>query len=172
MKSKILTMAFIDGANLYRGIQSLGWELDYKRFRVWLHDKYGVTTAFIFIGLVPKYKALYTQLQQAGFVLVFKETTVDSDGVPKGNCDTELVLKAVSGYYEREYNTAVVVSSDGDYACLAQFLRDKKAFRSLLSPHKQCSFLLRKLNVPIVYLNTQRSILAQKEKAPDRDETL
>ncbi|MBU2579243.1 hypothetical protein KKA09_03985 [Patescibacteria group bacterium] len=33
--------AYIDGANLHRGIAGFGWTLDYARFRVWLSEKYG-----------------------------------------------------------------------------------------------------------------------------------
>lgn len=55
--------AYIDGANLHKGILSLGWKLDYKRFRVWLTERYGVCKAYLFIGLVPKYKDLYAYLQ-------------------------------------------------------------------------------------------------------------
>ena len=32
--------AFIDGANLHKGVNGLGWKLDYERFRVWLSEKY------------------------------------------------------------------------------------------------------------------------------------
>ena len=33
--------AYIDVANLHNGVNSLGWALDYRRFRVWLKEKYG-----------------------------------------------------------------------------------------------------------------------------------
>lgn len=29
-------IAYIDAANLHKGLANLGWRLDYKRFRVWL----------------------------------------------------------------------------------------------------------------------------------------
>ncbi len=174
MNKKANNYAYIDGANLHRGIASLGWELEYSRFRTWLGDKYGITRAYLFIGLVPKYKELYTRLQEAGFTLVFKETTRDGEGNVKGNCDAELVLATTRGYYEKEFQEAVLVSSDGDYACLVSFLKERGAFKTLLSPRDKCSFLLRKLDIPIVYLSTQRSNLevrAQKEKAPGADGT-
>lgn len=174
MKKQENNYAFVDGANLHRGIASLGWELDYSRFRTWLGDKYGITRAYLFIGLVPEYKELYTKLQEAGFTLIFKETTHDGDGNIKGNCDAELVLAATRGYYEKEFQEAVLVSSDGDYACLVSFLKDRSAFKALLSPRDKCSFLLRKLDIRIVYLSTQRSNIemrAIKEKAPGGDGT-
>lgn len=63
---------YIDGANLYNGINDAGWTLDYARFRVWLTEKYGVKKAYIFIGLIPKYNKLYTYLQESGFTLMLK----------------------------------------------------------------------------------------------------
>lgn len=163
---------YIDGANLYRGINSFGWNLDYARFRVWLSDKYKVSRAYIFIGLIPKYKDLYTYLQEAGFTLVFKEVVYDGDGRPKGNCDADLVLQAARDTYENKFDRAIIVSSDGDYASLVKFLKERGKLKIILSPHIKdfCSILLKRTNAPIAYLNDQRSILqAQKEKAPDGD---
>jgi len=51
MRLKENNFAYIDGANLYNGSNSLGWKLDYRRFRVWLKDKYSVERAYLFIGL-------------------------------------------------------------------------------------------------------------------------
>ena len=171
MKQPHNNFAYIDGANLHKGVMQLGWQLDYAKFRVWLKEKYGVSRAYLFLGLVPKYKNVYTSLQEAGFTLVFKETTYDNEGRVKGNCDADLVLKAAVDYYEKRFNKAILVSSDGDYACLAAFFKEKEVLRSLVSPSNKCSFLLRKINIPILYLDTQRRILknAQKEKAPGRD---
>ena len=106
--------AYIDGANLYKGIGSSGWALDYRKFRIWLSEKYGVKKAYIFLGLIPKYKELYTYLQEAGFVLIFKEVIYNTQGEPKGNCDADLVLQAARDTYENKYDKAILVSSDGD----------------------------------------------------------
>ena len=174
MVRKENNFAYIDGANLHRGIASFGWKLDYARFRVWLSEKYGVSRAYIFIGLIPKYKDLYTYLQEAGFMLVFKEVIYDGDGQPKGNCDADLLLQATRDTYENKFNGAVVVSSDGDYASLVKFLMERGRLKMILSPHTKdlCSILLKRTNVPIAYLNDQRSILQlKKEKAPDADKT-
>ncbi len=151
--------AYIDGSNLHKGVRDLGWKLDYHRFRVWLREKYGITRAYMFLGLVSKHKDLYTKLQEAGFTLVFKETTYDGEGNIKGNCDADLVLKAAIDYFEKNFGRVILVSSDGDYACLVKFFKEKKVFSSLISPSNKCSFLLRKLNVPLVYIDTQRNKL-------------
>jgi len=174
MKERKNNFAYIDGANLHTTITALGWTLDYARFRVWLTDKYHVSRAYVFIGLIPKYKDLYAYLQKSGFVLVFKEGVYDSIGKPKGNCDADLVLQAVCDTYENNFDKAIVVSSDGDYAGLVRFLQKKNKISAILSPAlpRRCSILLKKTNIPISYINDKRAILrAQKEKAPSEDET-
>jgi uncharacterized LabA/DUF88 family protein len=159
-------IAYIDGANLYKGIESLGWKLDYLRFRKWLTDKYQVKRSYLFIGLVPKFKDLYTYLQESGFTLIFKETTYDGSGKIKGNCDADLVLQVISDYYENNFGKAVIVASDGDYASLIDFLKDRKRIKILLSPadERKCSILLKRTNIPITYLRDKKSILENKNR--------
>lgn len=167
--------AYIDGANLYRGVESLGWKMDYRRFRIWLSEKYGVRTAYLFIGLIPKYKELYKHLQECGFTLVYKEVVYDGDGKPKGNCDADLVLNVTRDTYENKFDRAVIVSSDGDFAGLIMFLKERAKLLAILSPHPKdkCSILLKRTGAKIAYINDQRSRLGstQKEKAPDGDGT-
>lgn len=167
--------AYIDGANLHKALKELGWRLDYARFRVWLSEKYGVKRAYIFIGLIAKYKDLYTYLQESGFTLVFKEVVYDGSGKPKGNCDADFVLQAARDTFENNFEKAVIVTSDGDYAGLAKFLIEKNKLLVILSPsvERKCSILLKRTGTKIAYLNDQRSILgARNEKAPNRDKTL
>lgn len=174
MKKQENNFAYIDGANLYGGVESLGWKLDYRRFRVWLSEKYGVKAAYLFIGLIPKYKELYKYLQESGFTLIFKEVIYDGNGKPKGNCDADLVLQAACDTYENKFDTAVIVSSDGDYASLIKFLKEHEKLKVILSPHTKnlCSILIKRTGAPIAYLDNQKGILqTQKEKAPDEDGT-
>jgi len=53
MKKKLNNYAFIDGQNLYLAIQELGWKLDYKKFRIYLREKYAVDKAYMFMGFLP-----------------------------------------------------------------------------------------------------------------------
>ena len=161
MKSEAKIFAYIDGANLHQGIKSLGWELDYARFRIWLSDKYKVDRAYLFIGLIPKYSDLYKKLQEAGFTLVFKEVIYDADGKAKGNCDADLVTQAMRDSYEEMLKKAILVASDGDYSPLVKFWLEKNQMGVILSPaqHKKCSILLKRTGAKISYLNDQKNIL-------------
>lgn len=166
--------AYIDGANLHNALRELGWRLDYARFRIWLSEKYRVKRAYIFIGLISKYKDLYTYLQESGFTLVFKEVVYDGSGRPKGNCDADFVLQASRDTFENKFQKAVIVTSDGDYAGLVKFLQERDQLLVVLSPsiQRKCSILLKRTGARISYLNEQSSILrAQNEKAPKADRT-
>jgi uncharacterized LabA/DUF88 family protein len=159
---KLVTIAYIDAANLDKALRlTLLWELDYKKFRVWLSDKYKVERAYIFIGLIPKYKDLYTYLQECGFTLVFKDVLFDKRGKAKGNCDSDLLMQASADLYEGDLNKAVIVASDGDYAPLIKVLIVKNRLETILSPApvKNCSILLKRTGAPIAYINDQKSLL-------------
>lgn len=115
--------AFIDSQNLYLSIRALGWKLDFKRFRVYLRDKYMVSEAYLFLGYLQGNEPLYTELQQAGYICIFKPTLELRDGKIKGNVDAELVLHTMINY--ERFNKAVIVSGDGDFYCLVEYLKIK-----------------------------------------------
>jgi len=161
MKPDVHTIAYIDGANLYKGVQSLGWKLNYARFRVWLSDKYRVSRSYIFLGYIPKQKGLYTCLQESGFTLVFKDVIFDGHGKAKGNCDADLIVQAMRDSCDHIVQKAILVTSDGDYAPLLQYWLEKKQDCVVLSPAsaQKCSVLLKRTGIPIAYIGDQRSIL-------------
>jgi len=143
MISQEKNYAFIDAQNLNLGIQFLGWKVNYRRFRVYLREKYAVTKAYMFIGFLPENQNLYRVLQDDGFVLIFKPVLKNKDGSAKGNVDADLVLRAMIDFLD--YDKAVIVTSDGDFYCLVDYLRDMSKLKTVISPYYQtCSFLLRK----------------------------
>lgn len=134
--------AFIDGQNVHLGFRELGWKLDEHRFRVYLAEHYNVERAYYFIGFVPENQGLYSALQQRGYTLVFKPVTYRS-GKPKGNVDAELVLQAMIDY--TNYERAVIVTSDGDFACLVTYLHEQGKLERVLCPNRRgCSVLLKR----------------------------
>lgn len=135
--------AFVDAQNLYRGIESLGWKLDWKKFRIYLTDKYRVDTAMVFIGYIPSQQTLYAKLQKAGFILIFKPVIYDIVGNAKGNCDADLVLHTL--LEKDNFDKAVIVTSDGDFYSLVKHLYDNGKLAMVLSPYiKTCSKLLKR----------------------------
>ena len=157
--------AFIDAQNVHLGIKSLGWDLDWKKFRVYLKDKYNVTTAYIFIGFLGSNEPLYSMLQKAGFILVFKPIIFDSEGKAKGNCDADLILRTV--LEKDNYDKAIIVTSDGDFYSLVRYLYEQNKLLFVLSPYVQtCSKLLKKEAKEKIYSmdNLRKKIGREKNK--------
>ena len=164
MKTKENNFAFIDSQNLNLGIQSLGWKLNYKRFRIYLKEKYKVRKAFLFIGYVAGNESLYTFLQSKGYILIFKPTLYLPNGKVKGNVDAELVLHAMIEY--PNYDKAIIVSGDGDFHCLIDYLRKQNKLLKLIVPDwNNYSSLLRKFVSNIAFMNTLKEKL-KYEKTP------
>ncbi len=162
MKLKENNFAFIDGQNLNLGIQNLGWKLDLFRFRKYLSEKYSVTTAYYFIGYVPGNQPLYSELQKAGYVLVFKPTIPDNNGRVKGNIDADLVLQSMIDF--QNYDKAIIVSSDGDFYSLVKHLYQHNKLKFVMSPYtKTCSTLLKKeAKERVVFMDNLRKKLGYK----------
>lgn len=162
MKKKENNFAYIDGQNLNLGIQKLGWKLNYARFRKYLAEKYSVTTVYYFIGYMPGNQPLYSELQKAGYVLVFKPTIPDADGNVKGNIDADLVLQAMIDF--PGYDQVIIVSSDGDFYSLVKYLYQNNKLRFVMSPYiKTCSMLLKKeAKEKIIFMNNLRKKLEYK----------
>lgn len=173
MNKKENNYAFIDSQNLNLSIRALGWKLDFRRFFVYLREKYGVTKAFIFIGYVEGNNDLYTSLQKAGFICIFKPTLEYKDGTTKGNCDAELVLQTMIEY--PNYGRAVIVTGDGDFYCIVKYLIENEKLEALIIPNKfKFSALLRfKICRPFLrFMNALQEKLEYKKKRPHKDGTL
>ena len=147
------TNIYIDGNNLYRSAKELGFEIDYKKLKGWLRQKYNARNIYLFIGLVPERVKFYEHLQSCGYILIFKQTVSVGEKI-KGNCDAELVLKTVSDFYTKSFTSCVLITGDGDFGCLVEFLKDNHSIKTILSPDEnKCSILLRNKNIEIVFLN-------------------
>jgi uncharacterized LabA/DUF88 family protein len=179
--------AFIDSQNLNLSVQKLGWKMDWRRFRQFLADRYGVTKAFMFIGYIPENEAMYEQMHDLGFAIVLKPTfdmtrphpemmpegleqakngqnkPDDEDKKPvKGNIDAELVLWAMKEI--SNYDKAIIVSGDGDFYSLVEYLEEKKRLLHLLAPTGHYSSLYNKYDDYVVRLDQFRRELAYHDR--------
>ena len=153
--------AFIDSQNLNLGVKSAGWNLDFRKFRLYLKNKYEVEKAYLFIGQMTGQESLYDRLQNMGYHLIFKPTTeykVNGKTVVKGNVDAELVLYA-SAKVINDYDKAVIVTGDGDFYCLIEYLKEQNKLLHLMVPNNRFSKLLRKFAKDIVRINPLRQKL-------------
>lgn len=172
-KPKKPNYAFIDSQNLNVGVQKFGWKMDWKKFRKYLAEVHGVEKAYMFIGYVPEFEAMYEQLHESGYLVVLKPTfdmtrvrpeeKKDESGEKeerqtKGNVDADLVLWAMKEL--PNYHKAVIVSGDGDFYALIEYLDEQKKLLKLLAPNAHYSGLYNKYEQYVERLDTKRRELA------------
>ncbi|MBI2641603.1 NYN domain-containing protein [Candidatus Roizmanbacteria bacterium] len=161
---KQIIYAFIDSQNLNLGIRDQGWRLDFQRFRIYLKDKFNVVKAFLFIGFIPKNKKLYQFLKRCDYTLVFKpvvESHFKKVHKIKGNVDAELVLQSMIEYIR--YDKAIIITGDGDFYCLVNYLKLKNKLERLIIPNqRKYSQLLLPFKKDILFLNNMREKLGKK----------
>jgi hypothetical protein len=179
--------AFIDSQNLNLGVQKVGWKMDWRRFRQWLADKYGVTHAYMFIGYMSENESLYELMHEHGYLVVLKPTlevkprpdedaSKDSEEqkpIVKGNIDADLVLYAMKEY--KNYDKAVIVSGDGDFFGLIEYLSIQQKLLMLLTPNQRYSTLLKEFEEYIEGIDQHRNELAYHDRRytrkPSRSQT-
>ncbi len=170
---KEIIYAFIDSQNLNLSVQNditdpvsgkliyKGWKLDFKRFLVYLRDKYKVDKAFLFIGFVPGNGTLYKALQEYGYILIFKPTlefTKGKDKIIKGNVDAELILHTMIEL--TNFGKAIIITGDGDYSCLIEYLVTQNKLLHIFIPNRlRYSSLLRKYIKYFVFVNVLKAKL-------------
>ena len=133
--------AFIDGQNLRLGTFKTkpSWDVDLERFRIYLGQKYNVSKAYYFIGAYDlRYRNLYNALQEYGYILVFREHAESVLSKKKGNVDTDIVFAIMKSLVEKEkFDKVVLVSGDGDYWRMVDYLIQKRKFKKLLAPSRR-----------------------------------
>lgn len=153
----------------------MGWKMDWRKFRVFLQEKYNVEKAYMFIGYVPDNVDLYKQMKEAGYTVVLKPTVdmlmskeelAQESHVTKGNADAELVLYAMKEL--PFYDMAVIVSGDGDFYCIVEYLIKQEKFRALLTPNGHYSSLLEKFSSYLVNIDTSKRELVYEYLKKDR----
>ncbi len=147
--------AFIDAQNLFLGTTKArpSWKVDLARFRVYLKDKYQVEKAYYFVGAFnPARQNLYNALQEFGYVVVFREHAETSLSQKKGNVDTDIVFTVMKKLVEKEtINKIILVSGDGDYWRMVDYLISKGKFAKLLAPSKKAISSLYKQRTPDIF---------------------
>jgi uncharacterized LabA/DUF88 family protein len=175
------TYAFIDSQNLNLGIQRMGWKMDWRKFRQYLEDKHDVSHAYMFIGYMSENESLYEYMHELGYLVVLKPTVdvvsqveqqlpngKDRDGeekektIVKGNVDAELVLHAMKEM--PNYKQAIIVSGDGDFFSLAEYLQEQGKLACIMTPNWQYSTLLKPFERSIIRLDQMRKQLAYYDR--------
>src|SRR3989344_4096038 len=138
-EQQLINAAFIDGQNLHLGTREYGWSVDHSKLRVYLRDKYKITEAYYFLGFIKETEQdLYDRLQKCGYVLSFREHSSALIGRKKGNVDSDIIFSVMKKLVEKEpVGKIFIISGDGDYIKLVDFLVRRELFGKMLFPNKK-----------------------------------
>ena len=136
----VVNIAFIDGQNLHLGVRESQWDVNHSRFRIYLREKYSVEEAYYHLGYVDEsHQDLYDTLQRSGFIVKFREHNPQQVSKKKGNVDTDIVFEIMKCVIERgeKFDKILLVSGDGDYKKMVDYLIRKERFEKILFPNKR-----------------------------------
>lgn len=111
---------FIDGSNLFYAALQLGIEIDYTKLLCRLTEGSRLLRAFFYTGVErtnEKQQGFLLWMRRNGYRVIAKDLVQLPDGSKKANLDVEIAvdLMALVG----SYDTAIIVSGDGDLAYAA-----------------------------------------------------
>ncbi|MBN1690952.1 MAG: NYN domain-containing protein [Dehalococcoidia bacterium] len=149
--------AFIDGNNLHLSFVGLGVHLRYDKLLSYLRKRHNVTAAYYFIGRMPQNQHIYDALTSYGYTLKFRDVTKKGGkpvtcpvcgksfeidrGKTKCDCDADLVLQVMDEI--KNYDKAIIITSDGDFDNLVKKLITLNKLDMVLAPSQVgCSHLL------------------------------
>lgn len=116
---------FVDVQNIYYGAKdSFDGKIDFKKMltNVLKERKLVTANAYLIDSNVDN-KSFMSCLKQLGYELKIKDLKVRSDGTSKGNSDIELTIDALNVI--DKIDTVALISGDGDFVPLVEFLKSK-----------------------------------------------
>ncbi|MFM2428965.1 MAG: hypothetical protein RLZZ511_178 [Cyanobacteriota bacterium] len=108
---------FIDGSNLFYAALQLGIEIDYTKLLVRLTSGSRLLRSFFYTGVDrsnEKQQGFLLWMRRNGYRVISKDLVQLPDGSKKANLDVEIAVDMMS--LVGSYDTAVLVSGDGDLA--------------------------------------------------------
>jgi len=159
-------IAFIDGQNLYMGTRSSEepWEIDLSRLKIYLEQKYKACEVYYFLGYaLDSNQDLYESIQKSGMILKFRKHNSAMLGKKKGNVDSDIIFTIMKKLYKREsFDKVILISGDGDYKMLVDFLIEEVKFEKILFPNKKYASSLYKSLRPDYYDYLEQESIRRK----------
>lgn len=155
---------FIDGSNLFYAALQLGIEIDYTKLLLCLTGRSRLLRAFFYTGVDrsnEKQQGFLLWMRRNGYRVIAKDLVQLPDGSKKANLDVEIAVDLMS--LVGSYDTAVVVSGDGDLAYAADAVSYRGARIEVVSLRSMTSDSL--INVSDRYVDLD-SIKAEIQKQP------
>ena len=135
---------FLDNSNIFQGFRKYNIKADYEKLKNIITKGRKLQDIFLYEGVVypmnPKKKKWYEDLSEhSGYVIKTSFDKIALNDAIEKKIDIQIAIDMVSLAYENAYDTAVLVSGDGDFVPVLRKVKelDKKvelwAFRYSLA---------------------------------------
>jgi uncharacterized LabA/DUF88 family protein len=120
---------FVDAANIFYSQRTLKWHISYERLRDYFKSECDLRKMFVYVGSFPdeKQKKFLDMLEINNYIVRTKPVKKIrlAKGVYefKGNFDIELAMDMVDTI--NEYDTAILLSGDSDFAPIIDRIKEK-----------------------------------------------
>lgn len=148
-KSKIKktrVFAFIDATNIIYGASNSGWRMDFQKLIAYLKNRFNCTKIFYYAGVDNENKKqlrFYKKLQEFGYLLRLVPVKKFKDGKKKADVDSRMTFEIMK--YFSLYRNAVILTGDGDYFWVIEYLKAKKQQIWLMGFRKSTAHELKQL---------------------------
>jgi uncharacterized LabA/DUF88 family protein len=111
---------FIDNSNIFKGFQKYKIHADYEKLKNIIVQGRALGAIYLYEGVVypisPAKSKWYKELSnRSGYIIKATFDKIISKGVIEKKVDINMAIDIVSLGYENAYDTAVLVSGDGDF---------------------------------------------------------
>lgn len=116
---------FIDASNIIYSLKDLGWKISYKRLQEYFAKNSKLVDIYFYTAKEDgkdSQDGFLAMISRYGFKLRVRRLKVVG-GHPKGNVDVDLSVDMIDQI--PNYDTAILMSGDGDFQSLVNYVRSK-----------------------------------------------
>lgn len=159
------TYAFVDTSNIIYGAKAEGWYIDHKKLHNYLRKKFEASKIFFYFGRNdknPRQVKFLQKLQYFGYILRIKQIKWYGKRM-KANCDVDLTMDML--LLRDKYTNAVILTGDGDFLPLFEYLRKQGKKITIIAFSKRTSHDLKKFaGGEFIGLSNEKYLLERKKK--------
>ena len=141
-----LTYVFIDATNIIYGAKRLGWKVDFKKLYKYLKERCSAEKILYYGGVDDENKKqlkFYEKLAEFGYLLRLIPVKRFLDGSKKADVDSRMTFEMMLLF--KDFDNAIIMTGDGDYYWVLEYLVLKKKEIHLLSHRKSTARELKRV---------------------------
>ncbi|UCC20638.1 MAG: NYN domain-containing protein [Promethearchaeota archaeon] len=119
---------FLDNSNIFKGFQKYDIKADYEKLKQIINGNRQLEGIFLYEGVIypmsPEKKNWYKELSnRSSYVIKASFDKIASNSAIEKKVDINIAIDIISLAYENAYDTAVLVSGDGDFVPVLKKLK-------------------------------------------------